>query len=181
MGPNKVANTGDEWNTGVQHTAGSYVNSKLFFCPSTAYPVDLTGTLSYADAGNDGTKSATWWRSGPFYAMNAFLRPGHVDYTSAKTGSLKSPSRKLLLVDAFRSKSSNMTYDENEEYGFYRFRGDWTGTSQGNPAARHSGAVNSLQLDGSAKANRVSNPATVRSFSPFRNLDADKPFWHYDW
>ncbi len=179
MGPNKRANAVNQWTSGVYHTAGTYANNRLFFCPSANYPVDLTATLSYAAAGNDSTKSATWWNYYPFYAMNAFLRPNHTDYSSAKFGSLKSPSRTLLLVDVFKSKSSEMNFDENEEYGYYRFRCDWTGTSQGNPAARHSGGVNSLHLDGSVNTYNVPNRLTVRAFFPFKNTEANFPYQRY--
>jgi prepilin-type N-terminal cleavage/methylation domain-containing protein len=179
MGSNPQAAPADKWNTGVSHTKGQYTSSRLFHCPATTYPVDLSGKLSVTAAGNDVTRSATWWKMYPFYAMNAFLRPDHVDFTSAKITSLRSPSQKLLLVDGFRSKSTNMTYDENEEYGYYRFRGDYTGTWQANPAARHSKSVNSLQLDGSAKSNKVGNTVTVRSFSPFRNNVNDFVYQRY--
>ena len=179
MGPNKVAKPEDQWSTAVRHTNGTYVASRLFFCPSVTYTTDLAGTKSNSDAGGNDTRSATWWKTYPFYAMNAFLRPNHTDYTSAKIGSIKSPSKKLLLVDAFRSKSTNMAYDENEEYGYYRFRGDWTGISQANPAARHSNGVNSLQLDGSAKTNKVQNTLIVRSFSPFRSVADDYVYQRY--
>lgn len=171
MGPNKHATEADKWSSGVNHITGSYVNNRLFLCPSTNYPVDLTGTVSYAEAGNDNTKSATWWNSYPFYAMNSFLRPDHADFTSVKFGTLKSPSRKMLLVDGYRSKNSNMAYDENEEYGYYRFRPEWTSNAQANPAARHSKGVNTLHLDGSVKTYKVTNELTVRSFFPFKDTE----------
>ena len=181
MGPNKRAKAADQWASGVYHTTGTYANNRLFLCPSANYPVDLTATVSYAAAGNDSTKSATWWNNYPFYAMNSWLRPNHVDYTSAKMGSIKSPSRKLLLVDAFKSKSSQMSFDENEEYGYYRFRTDYTGTYQANPAARHSRGVNTLHLDGSVKTYKVANALTVRAFFPFRNVEENYPYQRYEY
>lgn len=171
MGPNKRAIEAQKWFTGLYHTNGNYANNKLFFCPSTTYQVDLTGTVSLEAANNDATRSATWWFQFPFYAMNGWLRPNYVDNTSTKMGSIKSPSRKMLLVDGFRSKSTQMSFDENEEYGYYRFRTDYTSTYQANPAARHSRGVNTLHLDGSVKTYKVTNELTVRSFFPFKDTE----------
>lgn len=174
MGPNKKANAADCWSSGVQHTTGVYANNRLFLCPSTTYPVDLTGSI----AGNEA-QGATWWNYYPFYAMNAMLRPAYADYASTKLGTLKSPSRKLLLLDAFRSKGSEMNFDENEEYGYYRFRFDYTSTRQANPAARHSGGINALHLDGSVKVYKVNNNLTVRAFFPFKDIEENFPYQRY--
>ncbi len=181
MGPNKRANEAEKWVTGMYHTNGNYANNKLFFCPSTTYQVDLTGTVSYEAANNDGTRAATWWKDNPFYAMNGWLRPNYADYTSAKMGSIKSPSRKMLLVDGFRSKSTQMSFDENEEYGYYRFRTGYTSTFQANPAARHSRGVNTLHLDGSVKTYKVANALTVRAFFPFRDVEENYPYQRYEY
>ena len=181
MGPNKRANEAEKWVTGLYHTNGNYANNKLFFCPSTTYQVDLTGNMTFAEANSDETRAATWWHQFPFYAMNGWLRPNHVDYTSAKMGSIKSPSRKMLLVDGFRSKSTQMSFDENEEYGYYRFRTEYTGTFQANPAARHSRGVNTLHLDGSVKTYKVANALTVRAFFPFRDVEENYPYQRYEY
>lgn len=181
MGPNKRANEAEKWGSGLYHTNGNYANNKLFFCPSTTYQVDLTGNMTLAEANGDGTRAATWWTQCPFYAMNSWLRPNYADNTSAKMGSIKSPSRKMLLVDGFRSKSTQMSFDENEEYGYYRFRTGYTSTFQANPAARHSRGVNTLHLDGSVKTYKVANALTVRAFFPFRDVEENYPYQRYEY
>ena len=178
MGPNKSTASGT-YSSGLNHTSGNYVNNRSFYCPSTYYPVDLTGTVNVEDVGGDSTKSATWWRNYPFYAMNCWLRVNHADYTSVKMVLLKSPSLKMLLVDAFKSKSSEMSFDDNEEYGYYRFRTDYTSSYQGNPAARHFNGVNTLHLDGNVKSYKVNNKLNIRAFFPFRNISENYAYQRY--
>ena len=129
---------------------------------------------------NKRANAADQWASGVYHTTGTYAK-NHVDFTSAKMGSIKSPSRKLLLVDAFKSKSSQMSFDENEEYGYYRFRTNYTGTHQANPAARHSRGVNTLHLDGSVKTYKVANALTVRAFFPFRNVEENYPYQRYEY
>ena len=164
------------YTTGLKQTKGTYAAVSLFNCPSVSLKVDLTGSVPYT--GNEETWCGFWLLK-PFYAMNAFLRPGAADFTSSKIISLKSPSQKLLLVDAYRSRSTNMNFDENERGGYYRFRPDYTSTNNGNPAARHNRAVNTLRLDGSARGCLVANPLMVRKSSPFRNVAEDYIYSRY--
>ncbi len=177
MGPNPHVDESKAWNSALNHIAGRYAAIKLFHCPSVAWKVDVSGAT---DGTNNDAATALWWKANPFYAMNAWLRPLHTDYASAKFGSIRSPSRKLLLVDGYKSKGTDFNLNENEEFGYYRFRPDYTGTYQANPAARHSKAINSLQLDGSAKANRVANVLNVRATTPFRNIAEDYPYQRYE-
>lgn len=180
MGPNP-ADPANPYQSGLQHTQGKYASAKLFRCPAAAYPVDLTGRVSLSSAGNDETRSASWWKKYSFYGMNWFLRPQADDKTNCtvKFHQLRNPSRKIVLADTYSSQTSNMSFDENFEYGNSRFQTNYTAKNIGNPAARHNGAVNTAQLDGSVKANKVTNPLTVRQSSPFRKHIDDYPFTRY--
>lgn len=180
MGPNPN-DPAKPYQSGLNHTQGKYVSAKLFYCPGAAYPVDLTGRVSVASVNGDETRAASWWKKYSFYGMNWFLRPSADDSSNCtvKFHQLRNPSCKIVLADTYSSRTSNMSFDDNFEYGNSRFQTNYTTQNVGNPAARHSGAVNTTQLDGSVKANKVSNPLTVRQFSPFRKHVDDYPFTRY--
>ena len=108
-----------------------------------------------------------------------------------------SPYRKPLILKGVRQvgktwilkefgkrcyeNTAYFNFDENEEYGYYRFRTDYTGTYQANPAARHSRGVNTLHLDGSVKTYKVANALTVRAFFPFRDVEENYPYQRYEY
>lgn len=180
MGPNPN-DPANPYQSGLGHIQGQYVSVKLFRCPATTYPVDLTGKVSVASVNNDETRSASWWKKYSFYGMNWFLRESANDLTdcTVKFHQLSNPSRKIVFADTYSSRSSNLEVDENFEYGNSRFQTNYTSSNNGNPAARHSNAVNTTQLDGSVKANKVSSPFAVRHSSPFRKHVDDYPFTRY--
>ncbi len=180
MGPNS-ADPANPYQSGLHHLQGKYASVKLFRCPATAYPVDLTGQVSLASVSNDETRSSSWWKKYSFYGMNWFLRPDASDKSdcTVKFNQLRNPGAKIVLADTFASRSSSMDFDDNYEYGSCRFQTNYTSNTNGNPAARHSSAVNTTQLDGSVKARKVANPLTVRAFSPFRKNADDYPFTRY--
>ena len=178
MGPN-VNDPDDPWQSGLTLTHGAYVdNLALFVCPSMTSKQDMKGVVANS-SGLPVWERAGWWFKYPHYGMNGILRTGN-DGSSNKIIKLKNPSKKMLLADCWARASDNTNSDTTR--GYYRWScrsGNLSSAYWGNVAGRHLRNTNVMNVDCSVKSVVVPNIANPWGNSPFRDINEDRPYWHY--
>ena len=143
-----------------------YFNRQSLICPA------MTGAYSMPEN--------NWWRYVHYGALydnyGVLLRYAPTDNSlligSPKIFKVKSPAKKLLLVDTMQG-SADSVYDQNVgNFRWYPATGV-TPSGWGIPAARHNSMVNVLYVDGHAGKYQVANFFQPCLSSPFRNVEDD--------
>jgi len=150
LGRNRVDGTWGYWHL----VNGDYITIKELRCPAMEGNFPVNGE-------ND------WWVSYPHYAANygIFCKTGDT-LGGIKIIKLKSPSYKILLLDAWNANGGSPM----RNLGAVRFRPDFRNFSAdgwGYAAARHSKNCNVLQAAGNVKSFRVPDENRPNDYPPF--------------
>ena len=166
MGPNRK-DAANPYQSGLYMTKGDYISVTNLRCPSSMLDkVDVTGTVTWSDAGSDNKKSASWWIYNPHYGVNSQMYPGTYNM-SVRISQVKSPSQKLYMADIWLRNASDVS---DKRYGTIRWRNDITGNADyGNIAGRHAGNVNLLHADGSVRGYQIRDIEHPYQSYPFVN------------
>ncbi|MST98002.1 type II secretion system protein [Victivallaceae bacterium BBE-744-WT-12] len=134
---------------------GGYITTSLLRCPSMA---------------GDYRDNTGWWEWNPHYGVNEKMTYcSQANYDLNRTGKitgLRSPSRKIFIVDVWAMTGSGNEIDES--LGMWRWSPDTTGNKNyGIPDARHASALNILHLDWHVSSQRLHNRYAPYSEPPF--------------
>ena len=136
---------------------GTYINTTILHCPSS--------------------KREKYWDTYCSYASNWSLMGRK---TSRKASSLRSPSRKIVLLETIRFVSSMLDITG----GFYRFNPEiaFGNTQWGYPSTRHNHASNCLHLDGHVASYKIPNISNPLGEFPFNyTQEESKPYLYYNY
>lgn len=146
---------------------GPFAMVKNYICPAMR-------TLEYT-----ASVTSSWWAIQPHYGANVWLfgmKNGSNE--SQKVTRMRSPSIKFYLSDAWDFDSSN----GNKGAGYYRWKYNVPASSGwGKIAARHSGRLNMLHLDGHVQSYRPVSVDSPWQTDPFNSGNAENEKYHrYD-